>query len=106
MRSARDETLQAQRDTGELEAFGYAQELLRSMGGFSSFAISFTIISIITGVFALYDYGLRMAGPLEMTFGWPIVSLGTLFVGLSMGELCSAIPTSGGTYHWSAELGG
>ena len=103
---AQSEELQAQRDSRELERFGYAQELLRSMGGFSTFAISFTIISIITGVFTLYDYGLQMGGPLEMTLGWPLVSLGTLFVGLSMAELCSAIPTSGGTYHWSAELGG
>ncbi len=100
------EEAQAQRDARELERFGYAQELLRSMGGFSTFAISFTIISIITGVFTLYDYGLRMGGPLEMTLGWPIVSLGSLLVAMSMGELCSAIPTSGGTYHWSAELGG
>ncbi len=106
MSSIQDEQRQAQRDARELERFGYAQELLRSMGGFSTFAISFTIISIITGVFTLYDYGLQMGGPLEMTLGWPIVSLGSLFVGLSMGELCSAIPTSGGTYHWSAELGG
>jgi amino acid transporter len=103
---AQSEEMQAQRDSRELERFGYAQELLRSMGGFSTFAISFTIISIITGVFTLYDYGLQMGGPLEMTLGWPVVSLGTLFVGLSMAELCSAIPTSGGTYHWSAELGG
>lgn len=47
-----------------------------------------------------------MGGPLEMTLGWPIVTVGTLFVALSMAELCSALPTSGGMYHWSAELGG
>ncbi len=104
--SAHSQETQAQRDARELERFGYTQELLRSMGGFSTFAISFTIISIITGIFTLYDYGLRMGGPLEMTLGWPLVSVGSLFVALSMGELCSAIPTSGGTYHWSAELGG
>lgn len=104
--SAQSEEQQAQRDTRELEGFGYAQELLRSMGGFSTFAIAFSIISIITGIFTLYDYGLQMGGPLEMTLGWPLVSVGTLFVALSMAELCSAIPTSGGTYHWSAELGG
>ncbi len=103
---AQSDDAQAQRDARELERLGYAQDLLRSMGGFSTFAISFTIISIITGVFTLYDYGLQMGGPLEMTLGWPLVSVGSLFVALSMGELCSAIPTSGGTYHWSAELGG
>jgi len=97
---------QAERDAQELERLGYAQELLRSMGGFSSFAISFSIISILTGAVTLFDYGLQMGGPLEMTLGWPLASAGTLFVALSMAELCSALPTSGGTYHWSAELGG
>ena len=97
---------QAQRDARELQRFGYAQELLRSMGGFSNFAISFSIISILTGAVTLFDYGLQMGGPLEMTLGWPLATVGTLFVALSMAELCSALPTSGGTYHWSAELGG
>ncbi len=98
--------LQAQQDARELQRFGYAQELLRSMGGFSNFAISFSIISILTGAVTLFDYGLQMGGPLEMTLGWPLATIGTLFVALSMAELCSALPTSGGTYHWSAELGG
>ena len=33
------------------------------MGGFSNFAISFSIISILTGAVILYDYGLAWAGP-------------------------------------------
>jgi hypothetical protein len=60
----------------------------------------------LTGAVTLFDYGLQMGGPLEMTLGWPLATVGTLFVALSMAELCSALPTSGGTYHWSAELGG
>jgi len=76
------------------------------MGGFSNFAISFSIISILTGAVTLFDYGLTMGGPLEMTLGWPLATAGTLLVALSMAELCSALPTSGGMYHWSAELGG
>lgn len=96
----------AKQDSRDLLRFGYAQELLRNMGGFSNFAISFSIISILTGAVTLFDYGLTMGGPLEMSLGWPIVSLGTLMVALSMAELCSALPTSGGMYHWSATLGG
>ncbi len=92
-----------QSDTGH---FGYAQELFRNVGGFSSFAISFSIVSIITGVCTLYGYGLEMGGPLEMTLGWPIATLGTLTVAASMAELCSAYPTAGGTYHWASALGG
>jgi amino acid transporter len=89
-----------------LARFGYAQELFRRFGGFSNFAISFSIISILTGAVTLFDYGLRMGGPMEMTLGWPLATGGTLLVALSMAELCSALPTSGGMYHWSAELGG
>jgi len=104
--SPRQEDLLAQKDARELAHLGYAQELLRGMGGFSNFAISFSIISILTGAVTLFDYGLNMGGPLEMTLGWPLATAGTLLVALSMGELCSALPTSGGMYHWSAELGG
>lgn len=80
--------------------------MFRGFGGFSNFAISFSIISILTGAVTLFDYGLTMGGPREMTLGWPIATAGTLLVALSMAELCSALPTSGGMYHWSAELGG
>src|SRR5579864_1821807 len=103
--STRGET-QAQRDARELARFGYAQDLLRSMGGFSNFAISFSIISILTGAVTLFDYGLQMGGPLEMTLGWPLATLFTLTVAASMAELCSAYPTAGAMYHWAADLGG
>lgn len=93
-------------DIADLGRLGYAQELFRTMGGFSNFAISFSIISILTGAVTLYDHGLRWGGPAEMAFGWPLVSLFTLLVALSMGELAASYPTSGGTYHWSAILGG
>jgi amino acid transporter len=90
----------------ELDKLGYAQELFRTMGGFSNFAIGFSVVSILTGAITLYDYGLRMGGPAEMTFGWPIVTFFTLFVVLSMAELASSLPTSGAMYHWSCELAG
>jgi amino acid transporter len=93
-------------DQSDLGHFGYAQQLLRAMGGFSNFAISFSIISILTGAVTLYGYGLEMGGPLEMSLGWPLATLGTLTVAMSMAELCSAFPTAGGTYHWAAALGG
>jgi amino acid transporter len=75
------------------------------MGGFSNFAISFSIISILTGV-TLFGYGLEMGGPLEMSLGWPLSTIFTLAVAASMAELCSAYPTAGATYHWAADLGG
>ncbi|NBO65853.1 MAG: amino acid permease, partial [Acidobacteria bacterium] len=94
------------RDDLELSRLGYAQELFRSMGGFSNFAISFSIISILTGAVTLYGYGLKMGGPAQMALGWPLVAFFTLMVAMSMAELASSWPTSGAMYHWSARLGG
>jgi len=93
-------------DAHLLSRLGYAQELLRAMGGFSSFAISFSIISILTGVMTTYGVALGGGGPAGLGYGWPIVCAGTLLVALAMGELASAFPTAGALYHWSALLGG
>jgi amino acid transporter len=96
----------AREDALELRRLGYAQELFRTMGGFSNFAISFSIISILTGAVTLYGYGLKMGGPAQMSIGWPLVTLFTLTVVCSMAELASALPTSGAMYHWASRLGG
>ncbi len=97
---------QIRRDEEELRRLGYTQQLLREMGGFSNFAISFSIISVLTGAVLLYGYGLKLAGPVINTVGWPIVSLFTLAVAASMAELASAYPTAGGLYFWAFRLGG
>ncbi|MBU2603304.1 MAG: amino acid permease [Actinobacteria bacterium] len=95
-----------QKDMQELHKMGYAQELFREMGGFSNFAISFSIISILTGAILLYGYGLKFAGPIINTVGWPLVSILTWTVAASMAEMASAFPTAGGLYYWAYRLGG
>lgn len=89
-----------------IKSFGYKQELIRDMGGFSNFAVSFSIISILTGAVSYYGYGFSQGGPAMMGIGWPLVTLFVLFVAASMAELTSAIPTSGAIYHWASILGG
>jgi len=91
-------------DEATLHQLGYAQELRRRMSGFSNFAVSFTIISILSGCLTLYGYGMGTGGPAIIVWGWPIVGIMTLFVGLSMAEVCSGFPTAGGLYYWSAKL--
>ena len=93
-------------DVRDLHRLGYAQQLFREMGGFSNFAISFSIISILTGAVLLYGYGLKFAGPIVNSVGWPLVSLFTLCVAASMAEIASAYPTAGGLYFWAFRLGG
>ena len=101
---SREEIIAA--DVKELHKMGYAQQLFREMGGFSNFAISFSIISILTGAMLLYGYGLKFAGPMINTIGWPIVSIFTLIIAASMAEIASAYPTAGGLYFWASKLGG
>jgi len=100
----RDELIRA--DMRDLHRLGYAQQLYREMGGFSNFAISFSIISILTGAIQLFGYGLQFGGPAINTYGWPLVSLFVLCVAASMAELASAYPTAGGLYFWAHRLGG
>ncbi len=93
-------------DERHLATLGYAQELHRSWSGFSNFAISFSIISILAGCFTSFGLGWNNGGPAAIAWGWPIVSAFILIIGLCMSELVSAFPTSGGIYWWAAKLGG
>ena len=97
-------TTTAGEDERRLHELGYAQELMRRMSGFSNFAVSFTIISILSGCLTLYGFGMNTGGPAIIVWGWPIVGLFTLTVGLAMAEVCSSFPTAGGLYYWSAKL--
>jgi amino acid transporter len=93
-------------DVRDLHRLGYAQELFRTMGGFSNFAISFSIISILTGAVILYDYGLAWAGTAASLIGWPLVTIFVLAIAASMAEVASAYPTAGGLYYWASKMKG
>jgi len=93
-------------DERRLAELGYKQDLDRRMSGFANFAMSFTIISILSGALTLYGTGINYGGPAQQAWGWPIVSLFVIIVALSMAELASAYPTAGGLYWWASRLGG
>ena len=93
-------------DIEQLHELGYAQELLRKMSGFSNFAVSFTIISILSGCLTAYLFGMNTGGPMAIIIGWPLVGLMVVMVGLAMAEIASVYPTAGGLYYWSAKLAG
>ncbi|MEO5834637.1 MAG: amino acid permease [Nakamurella sp.] len=93
-------------DEKHLASLGYKQELNRSWSGFSNFAISFSIISILAGCFTSFGLGWNNGGPAAIAWGWPIIAGFILLIGFSLSELVSAYPTSGGIYWWAAKLGG
>ena len=89
-----------------LRRLGYVQVLYREMGGFSNFAISFTIISILAGCLTSYYIAFNNGGPVAITWGWLIVGGFCILVALAMGEIASAMPTAGALYFWASRLGG
>src|SRR5215831_17984693 len=92
-------------DEQRLARFGYRQELRRTLGSFSSFAVTFSIVSVTTGLFANYGNGLKAAGP-AFVWTWPIVGAGQLLVAVVFARLAREIPLAGYSYHWARHLAG
>jgi len=93
-------------DEQRLAELGYKQELKRGWSGFSNFAISFSIISVLAGCFTTYGQAFKNGGPIAISIAWPLISVLILMVAFSMSELASAMPTAGGIYYWASKLGG
>jgi len=93
------------RDEQDLARFGYKQELKRSLGVFSSFAVAFAYISPSTGIFALFFLGLTTVGGVFI-WSWPIVAIGQLFIALGFAELSSHYPVAGSVFQWTKYLAG
>ncbi len=91
-------------DSQDLAAFGYKQELDRTLGGFSSFAAGFSYISILTGMFQLFYIGFGFGGP-AFFWSWPLIFFGQFLVGLCFAELSAHYPLSGSVYQWSKQVG-
>jgi len=105
----REET-SAERDIREdverLHELGYKQELARGWSAFTNFAISFTIISVLAGIFTNFAFAWQNGGPATIAIGWPVLCVFVLMVAFSMSELTSRYPTAGGPYWWAHDLGG
>jgi amino acid transporter len=93
-------------DEQRLHELGYRQELARAWSGFTNFAISFTIISVLAGTFTTFAFAWQNGGPIAASIGWPVLCFFVLMVAFSMAELTSRYPTAGGPYWWAHDLGG
>src|SRR5438067_6543876 len=101
-----DETpREAGRDEADLARFGYKQELKRSLGVFSSFAVAFSYISPSTGIFTLFALGLTTIGGVFI-WSWPLVAVGQLCIALGFAELASHYPVAGSVFQWTKYLAG
>ncbi|MFD7580838.1 amino acid permease [Kitasatospora sp. NPDC059817] len=93
-------------DDDHLQLLGIEPELVRRMSLFGNFAVSFSVISVLSGCMTLFGFGLISGGPVVMMWGWVGVGLAVLLVGMALAEVTSAYPTSGGLYYMARQLGG
>ena len=102
---AQPDLSQHEKDEALLQRFGYRQELQRTLGFLSNFAVAFSYISVSTGTFSLFYLGLAAGGP-AFFWTWPIVAGGQFLVALNFAELASHFPIAGSIYQWSKRLSG
>src|ERR1700754_2508784 len=91
-------------DEERLAQLGYQQELHRRLSGFSNFAVSFSIISILAGAITSYSIAMAAGAPFAITIDWLLVGIMFTLVALAIAEICSAYPTAGALYLWTAAL--
>lgn len=91
-------------DQAHLEALGYKEEFKREFGLWSTFAVSFSVLGLLPSIASTLFYGMGYAGTAGMTWGWLLAMIGVQSVAMSMAELCSSMPTSGGLYYAAAVL--
>src|SRR6266851_2294661 len=101
--SATTEQAGGERDSADLAQFGYKQELKRSLGLFSSFAVAFSYISPSTGIFTLFALGLTTLGGVFI-WTWPVVALGQFIIALNFAEVSSHYPVAGSVFQWTKYL--
>lgn len=94
---------QGKQDAQQLASLGYSQDLRRTMSLFSNFAATFSYISVTTGIFALFAFGLGTGGP-AFFWSWPIVFGGQFLVALVFAELVSHYPLAGSVFQWTKQV--
>ncbi|MFF3326648.1 APC family permease [Streptomyces sp. NPDC002889] len=92
-------------DDDSLAELGYRPELKRTLGNFHTFAAGISYISILTGTFQLFYFGVAFGGP-AYWWSWPMVFVGQLMVALCFCELAARYPVAGSVYNWAKKMGG
>ncbi|UMG91055.1 amino acid permease [Nocardioides sp. TF02-7] len=92
-------------DAAALASLGYQSEFKRDMSLWANFALGFTYLSPVVGIYTLFAVGLITGGP-AMIWWLVIVGVGQLLVALVFGEIVSQYPVAGGVYPWARRLWG
>ena len=87
----------------DLAQFGYKQQLNRTMGSYTSFALAFSMISVTTTVFTLFAQPFQALGGVAIWL-WLPVGAGVLLITLVYGHLAARLPVTGYAYQWASRI--
>src|SRR6478735_10833849 len=95
----------AQDDAAQLAELGYESHFERRMGLWENFALGFTYLSPVVGVYSTFAIAFVAGGP-PMIWSIVIAGLGQLLVALVFSEIVAQFPVAGGIYPWARRLWG
>src|ERR1700691_3679590 len=98
-------TSSSDQDATQLRSLGYVSHFDRSMSIWENFALGFTYLSPVVGVYTIFATTFAAGGP-PMWWSYLLVGVGQLMVCLVFGEVVSQFPISGGLYPWARRLVG
>jgi amino acid transporter len=92
-------------DDDQLRQLGYRPTFERSMNVWASFALGFTDLSPVVGVYTLFSFSLA-AGGAAFFWSYPLVGAGQFLVCLVFCEVAAQYPIAGGLLPWARRLAG
>lgn len=90
-------------DDAQLKELGYTASFDRTMSQWENFALGFTYLSPVVGVYTLFGFALATGGA-PMFWSYLLVGIGQFLVCLVFAEIVSQYPIAGGVYPWARRL--
>ncbi|KAH9824142.1 amino acid/polyamine transporter I [Melampsora americana] len=91
-------------DGDDLARLGYKSDFVREYGYFETTSFAFSIVGLSSCIASTFNTPLLAGGPAAVVWCWLIASIMCFTLAISVAELVSAFPTSGGMYTASALL--
>ncbi|KAI0976797.1 putative amino acid transporter [Xylaria arbuscula] len=90
----------------EVNAAGYKDQLKRQYGLWGIVGIALTVDNAWAALGSSISVSILNGGPPGLIYGLLVAVFWYSFIGLSLAELASSVPTAGSVYHWATIAGG
>lgn len=91
-------------DNEEVQKFQYKTELDHKFSVGSIVGLGFSLMNVPFGVASTLSIGLVCGANVTILWGWVLFGFFSIMISLSLSEIASKFPTSGGVYHFSCIL--